>query len=126
MYIYIYIYTHPSTALAPGGSVLQPFRSSHRGCVPALRVKVNYDLDAEASKAAIGAGRAQSWEWTGSSLDDAAFDQEMGWWEEVIFRHFLVQQKGTQKVLGLGFVFIFWRRQQERVQGYHKYGDRMG
>ena len=78
VYVCIYIYTHPSTALAPGGSVLQPFRSSHRGCVPALRVKVNYDLDAEASKAAIGAGRAQSWEWTGSSLDDAAFDQEMG------------------------------------------------
>ena len=36
-----------------------------------------------------------------------------------LFGIFLVK-KGTQKVLGLGFVLIFWRQQQERVQGYHK------
>ena len=106
------MHAHPHTALAPGGSALHTF-CSHRGCVPnvptALRVKVNYDLDAEASKAAIGAGRVQSWEWTGSTLDDAAFDQEMGWEEG-----FLVK-KGTRKLLGLGFVFIFGQR-QERIQ----------
>lgn len=46
-------------------------------CV-ARRVKVNYDLEAEASKAAPGTGRAQSWEFVGNKFDDAAFDQELG------------------------------------------------
>eukprot|EP00438_Fugacium_kawagutii_P028797 Skav211412 [mRNA] locus=scaffold1528:477316:483401:+ [translate_table: standard] len=47
-------------------------------CSVVRRVKVNYDLDAEASKAAPGTGRAQNWEFVGNHLDDAAFDQELG------------------------------------------------
>ncbi|CAK9081068.1 unnamed protein product [Durusdinium trenchii] len=43
----------------------------------ALRaVRVNYDLDADASKAAVGSDRANTWEWSTNSADNAAFEQE--------------------------------------------------
>lgn len=91
---------------------MQPFRSSHPTFPTALRVKVNYDLDAEASKAAIGAGRAQSWEWTGSRLDDAAFDQER-LLEYIQARPWEIFKRLVNTLWIAGGIWLAWRDRKE-------------